>query len=137
MSASPLTTKAAEIRAGLVARFLFEHGVWHSPDVLVTIGDFIVWDIGMRMLIPRELARAQGFPEAYDITAGGRLTETAQRHKIGNSVSPFPAAALVHANCVEALALPDLKRRRRAKVPTWPGYPAGQSQQASLLPEAA
>jgi hypothetical protein len=29
----------------------------------------------MRMLTPRELARAQAFPDSYDITAGGRLTE--------------------------------------------------------------
>jgi DNA (cytosine-5)-methyltransferase 1 len=98
-------------RARLVARFLFEHGVWHSPDVLVTIGDFVVWDIGMRMLVPRELAGAQGFPVTYDITAGGRLTETAQRHKIGNSVCPPIAEAIVRANCIEALSLPNVRRR--------------------------
>lgn len=126
--ALPPLTAVMAARALLVAAFLRAHGAWDGPGEFVTIGDFIVWDIGMRMLTPRELARAQGFPDSYDITAGGRLTETAQRHKIGNSVSPYPAAALVTANCVEALALPDIKRRR-AKVPTWPGFPGGVRQQ--------
>lgn len=113
----PLTPAMLE-RAKQVARFLHHYGVWHSPDELVTIGEgLIVWDIGMRMLTPRELARAQGFPDSYDITAGGQLTETAQRHKIGNSVCPHVAAALVYANCVEALSMPDRKRRRRCKLP--------------------
>ncbi|WP_336810918.1 DNA cytosine methyltransferase [Bosea sp. MMO-172] len=121
----PLTPEMAE-RARMVARFLRDHGVWDGPGEFVTIGDFIVWDIGMRMLVPRELARAQGMPDSYDITARGRLTETAQRHKIGNSVSPPPAEALAFANCVEALLLPDVTKRRRAPVPTWPGLPSAQ-----------
>src|SRR5690606_22587988 len=84
----PMTPFMLE-RAKMVARFLHAHGVWHDPDVLVEIAPgLVVWDIGMRMLTPRELARAQGFPDSYDITAGGQLTETAQRHKIGNSVCP-------------------------------------------------
>lgn len=128
----PLTPAMAE-RARMVAAFLRDHGVWNGPGEFVTIGDFIVWDIGMRMLVPRELARAQGMPDSYDITAGGRLTETAQRHKIGNSVSPPPAEALAFANCVEALLMPDVTRRRRAKVPTWPGLPAGARQQEFLI----
>lgn len=116
--AVPPMTPAMLERAKMVARFLHAHGVWHDPDVLVEIAPgLIVWDIGMRMLTPRELARAQGFPDGYDITAGGQLTETAQRHKIGNSVCPQIAAALVRANCIEALALPDLKRRKRCVLP--------------------
>lgn len=132
VSMPPLTPEMAA-RARMVAAFLREQGVWDGPGEFVTIGDFIVWDIGMRMLVPRELGRAQGMPDSYDITAGGRLTETAQRHKIGNSVSPPPAAALAHANCVEALAMPDVKVRRRAKVPTWPGLPAASRQQDFLI----
>ena len=78
-------------------------------------------DIGMRMLEPRELYRAQGFPDSYIIDpvvertfrrvikrgkrAGEvverkvwkRLTETQQVEKCGNSVSPPVACALVRA----------------------------------------
>lgn len=51
-------------------------------------------DIGMRMLTPRELARAQGFPDSYVLEGA----KTAQIARIGNSVSPPVAAALVRAN---------------------------------------
>ncbi|MGO4672965.1 DNA cytosine methyltransferase [Bosea sp. 2YAB26] len=131
----PLSPEMAE-RARMVAAFLRAHGAWDGPGEFVTMGEFIVWDIGMRMLTPRELARAQGFPDDYDITAGGRLTETAQRHKIGNSVSPPAAEAVARANCVEALTLPDVKRRQRAAVPTWPGFPIEAPRQSTFL-EAA
>src|SRR3546814_2033286 len=46
-------------------------------------------DIGMRMLTPRELANAQGFPPEYVIDRkpdGTPLTKTAQVRMIGNSV---------------------------------------------------
>jgi DNA (cytosine-5)-methyltransferase 1 len=46
-----------------------------------------ITDIRMRMLKPEELQRAQGFPEHYRIA------------RIGNSVCPPMAAALVAANC--------------------------------------
>ena len=58
-------------------------------------------DIGMRMLTPRELARAQDFPDSYildPIYNGKPLSEKEQRHKIGNSVCEKPAAAFVEAN---------------------------------------
>jgi DNA (cytosine-5)-methyltransferase 1 len=58
-------------------------------------------DIGMRMLTPRELFRAQGFPESYIIDRtpeGYPITKTDQIHKCGNSVCPQVAAALVGAN---------------------------------------
>jgi len=58
-------------------------------------------DIGMRMLTPRELFRAQGFPEHYkiDIEFNGKpLTKTAQVRMCGNSVCPPLAAALIKAN---------------------------------------
>jgi DNA (cytosine-5)-methyltransferase 1 len=51
-------------------------------------------DIGLRMLQPRELARAQGFRDSYLLT-GSKSNQVA---KIGNSVSPMPAEALVKAN---------------------------------------
>lgn len=65
---------------------------------LVTVAiDGELWalvDIGMRMLKPRELARAQGFPDSYLLTGSA----TNQVERIGNSVSPPVAAALAAAN---------------------------------------
>ena len=61
-------------------------------------------DIGMRMLSPRELYRAQGFPEDYVINVdsmGQPIKITQQIHKCGNSVSPVVAKALVRANYVD------------------------------------
>jgi DNA (cytosine-5)-methyltransferase 1 len=66
-------------------------------------------DIGMRMLTPRELFNAQGFPADYAID--GRWVEVAgdwvwkpftkdvQVSCCGNSVCPDLARALVEANC--------------------------------------
>lgn len=133
----PLTLAMLE-RAKMVARFLHAHGVWHDPEVLVEIAPgLIVWDIGMRILTPREVARAQGFPDSYDITAGGQLTETAQRHKIGNSVCSQVAAALVRANCIEALARPDLKRRKRCALPRFNDIRPDNDPAADLFGRAA
>lgn len=55
---------------------------------------YVVTDIGMRMLQPRELATAQGFGSDYHLTG----TKTEQIARIGNSVCPDVAAALVGAN---------------------------------------
>lgn len=65
--------------------------------VTVTINGepYVIVDIGMRMLTPRELARAQGFPDTYVLTG----TKTSQVARIGNSVCPQVAAAIVRANC--------------------------------------
>ncbi len=64
--------------------------------VTVTIDGepYVIVDIGMRMLTPRELARAQGFPDTYLLTG----TKTNQVARIGNSVCPVMAKALVEAN---------------------------------------
>ena len=62
---------------------------------------YIITDIGMRMLSPRELFRAQGFPESYIIDRkpdGSPISKTDQVSKCGNSVCPPMAAALVAAN---------------------------------------
>jgi DNA (cytosine-5)-methyltransferase 1 len=98
----PLTT---EQRAGArrVAKFLRAHGCWDGGECVI-VGEHVIVDLGMRMLTPRELARAQGFGDDYILAApyaqakGGRLGETAQRERIGNSVCPPVAAALVGAN---------------------------------------
>ncbi|MES2175076.1 MAG: DNA cytosine methyltransferase [Pseudomonadota bacterium] len=73
--------------------------------VIVTIGgeDYVIVDIGMRMLTPRELFAAQGFPPDYiiDLMVNGRpLTKTAQVRMCGNSVSPVMSEALARANVV-------------------------------------
>ena len=73
---------------------------------LVTVhGDeYAIVDIGLRMLTPRELYRAQGFPESYQIDHGGDgrpLTKTAQVRMCGNSVCPPMSRAIVAANYSE------------------------------------
>lgn len=71
---------------------------------LVTIKgqDYQIVDIGLRMLAPRELYRAQGFPESYiigdDPKQGLSLTKSAQVRMCGNSVCPPVALALIRAN---------------------------------------
>ena len=79
--------------------------------VTVTIDarTYVIVDIGLRMLKPRELARAQGFPENYILNPIVRkflrgkwverpLTIAEQINAIGNSVCPPVARALVLAN---------------------------------------
>lgn len=63
---------------------------------LVTVEgqDYQIADIGLRMLTPRELARAQGFPDSYVLTG----SKSNQVGKIGNSVCAPLAQALVAAN---------------------------------------
>ena len=69
---------------------------------------YVIADIGMRMLQPRELYRAQGFPDSYVIDRGadGRaLSKAAQVRMCGNSVCPPLARAIVAANYSERGAL--------------------------------
>lgn len=73
---------------------------------LVTIHgeDYQIVDIGMRMLTPRELFNAQGFPENYIIDhdyEGKEYPKTAQVARCGNAVPPPFATALVKANLSE------------------------------------
>lgn len=70
---------------------------------LVTVAgdDYAIVDIGMRMLTPRELFRAQGFHDDYIIDPefnGKPMTKTAQVRMCGNSVCPDIANAIVRAN---------------------------------------
>ncbi|WP_256643713.1 DNA cytosine methyltransferase [Stenotrophomonas sp. 9(2022)] len=61
----------------------------------------VIVDIGLRMLKPHELYRAQGFPTGYiiDRTANGTpLSTSAAVRMVGNSVSPPPLRALAEAN---------------------------------------
>jgi len=64
---------------------------------------YVVTDIGMRMLQPRELFKAQGFPDSYIIDpeySGKPMPKYAQVRMCGNSVPPVWPRALVEANFV-------------------------------------
>jgi DNA (cytosine-5)-methyltransferase 1 len=107
----PLHTVTTKDRAAIVT-------------VMIEGEPYVINDIGMRMLIPRELFRAQGFPESYIIAEGiaiaddedmgwkkgdrVAITKTQQVSKCGNSVPPPLAEALVRANFApREIELPD------------------------------
>lgn len=112
-------THIAEVRAFLMKYYGNEedgHGLGKPLGTVTTRDrfglvsvdgiDYQIVDIGMRMLTPRELFKAQGFPADYQIDTGvfeggerRALTKTAQVRMCGNSVCPPIAAALVAANC--------------------------------------
>jgi DNA (cytosine-5)-methyltransferase 1 len=76
---------------------------------LVDIGGvtYRIVDIGMRMLQPHELYRAQGFPEWYIIDQdyrGVKYAKDKQVARCGNAVPPPFAEALVRANLPEMCA---------------------------------
>ena len=83
--AEPVPTIVTKARHGLV-----------TVDVDGTT--YALADIRLRMLKPRELAQMQGFPKDYQLTG----TQVQQIGRIGNSVSPYPAAAIVRANVTAA-----------------------------------
>ncbi len=94
--ADPMPTATSKDRFGLVT----VEGV-----------DYAIVDIGLRMLTPRELFDANGFPHDYEIEQGidGRtLSKAEQVEKCGNAVPPQLAEALVRAN------LPEMCKEREA-----------------------
>jgi DNA (cytosine-5)-methyltransferase 1 len=146
---SPLSV-AQEAKARMCADLLRRH----MPDQFAEPAEMVlVWirgqwwilvDITLRMLTPRELARAQGFPDSYVIEPmvrrlvrgrGGKgrradrwemvpLSKTAQVRMIGNSVCPPVAKALVLANFRRSTALP------KSLPPVRSSHPAGLAQAA-------
>lgn len=104
LAAAPPFAPEHEARARMVADFLRAHGAWDEREfVTVEIEGqtFVIVDIGLRMLAPREQFRAQGFPDTYriDADADGRpFTKTVQVRCCGNSVCPDVAEALAAAN---------------------------------------
>jgi DNA (cytosine-5)-methyltransferase 1 len=109
-----------QARAREVAEFLRSHDAWDGGEYVtlsVDGAEFVVVDIGMRMLTPRELFRAQGFPDDYVIegvwdtgsgwenlghNGGPRFIpfpKDVQVSCCGNSVCPPLAEAIVSANC--------------------------------------
>ena len=112
----PGATRFAEVRAFLMKYYSTNvgqnadepmHTVTAKDRIgLVTVAgeEYAIVDIGMRMLQPRELYRAQGFPDSYVIDFernGKKLSKSAQVRMVGNSVCPPVAAALVKANLVD------------------------------------
>ncbi|EAS3829777.1 DNA cytosine methyltransferase [Salmonella enterica] len=92
-------------RAQLVLAFLRKY-CGEDCTGLVTIGGVVyrIVDIGMRMLQPRELYRAQGFPDWYVIEhdfRGVKYAKDKQVARCGNAVPPQFAEALVRANLPE------------------------------------
>lgn len=115
---APLHTVTAKDRMGLVCAELDADGARYAqtldwlrrwgvigPDaeaeIVIRGVVYRIVDIAMRMLAPRELYRAQGFPDTYVIApeCGGKpISKTAQVRMCGNSVPPQFVAALVTAN---------------------------------------
>jgi DNA (cytosine-5)-methyltransferase 1 len=128
--------RSNEVRAFLI-KYYSEGGQWQELQdpmhtiptkdriglVTVRSQDYVIVDIGLRMLTPRELARAQGFPDDYilaplvpkcrrmlrskskqGVKSADRtwikapLSKSAQVRMIGNSVCPPLARALIEAN---------------------------------------
>lgn len=85
---APMDTLTTKDRLALVTVYINE-----EPYYIV--------DITLRMLLPKELYKAQGFPDDYVFDrdqADRPLTKTAQVRMCGNSVSPPPMVALIRAN---------------------------------------
>ena len=100
-------TELLTARARQCAELLHTHLPEHfpTPADMVLVWHAGAWwalvDITLRMLKPRELFNAQGFPADYIISHGADgkpFTKTQQVHMCGNSVSPPPMAALARAN---------------------------------------
>jgi len=75
---------------------------------LITIKakDYQIVDIGLRMLTPKELYQAQGFPKGYVIDhdyTGATYPYVEQVARCGNSVVPILAEALAKANVQETM----------------------------------
>lgn len=127
-------------RAALCAELLHEHLPEHFPDPaeLVLVWQLGQWwalvDITLRMLKPRELFNAQGFPSTYiideipdpkllfkhgiqvaDVLSVPRipLTATAQVRMCGNSVSPKQSKALALSNFAHEALIGTVRRAPR------------------------
>lgn len=107
--AAPMPTATSKIGQGICEPFLVEYygssdaSAVSEPVPTVTTKDRFgvveatvtryMLDIRFRMLQPRELARAQGFPDSYVFT--GKREDVVKQ--IGNAVPPNTAKALIRA----------------------------------------
>lgn len=78
----------------------------YDEVILFNIGGawYFISDVGLRMLTPRELYRANGFPDDYIIDrdfTGKEYGKSKQVARCGNAVPPPFATALVRANLPE------------------------------------
>lgn len=124
---SPEQTEGAERVAAFLLRYYGEGGQWsdvRDPMTTITTKDrmalvtvtikgtpYVIVDIGLRMLEPRELFRAQDFPDSYIIDRGhdGRkFSKSTQVRMVGNSVNPMMAVGFL------ALNAPHLAVQRQA-----------------------
>ncbi|MBD8168686.1 DNA cytosine methyltransferase [Erwinia persicina] len=91
-----------EARAALTAEFLHQHDLREFVEIEEVT--YRIVDIGMRMLQPKELYAAQGFPAWYVIDQdyrGNKYAKDKQVARCGNAVPPPFAEALVRANLPE------------------------------------
>lgn len=121
---TPISTITSKDHHGLIYAYLIKYysGILASDvgkpiDTLTTMDRFalitvygekyIVKDIFMRFLEPREMYKMTGFPSAYIIDRdiyGNALTRENQVARCGNAVTPPVATALVRANLPEYCA---------------------------------
>jgi DNA (cytosine-5)-methyltransferase 1 len=102
----PLKTIMTNQHFGEVRAFLVRYSNGDESRGLVTVKDeqYAIVDIGLRMLTPRELFNAQGFPADYIIDIdhkGNTISKSAQVARCGNAVPPPFAETLVRANLPE------------------------------------
>lgn len=98
----PLGTVTGIDKSRLIEVYLEKHGI--NPDIEVHGEKYRIADICMRMLEPRELYNAQGFPDDYIIETdcyGNKYPKSKQVARCGNSVPPPFATAIVRANMPE------------------------------------
>lgn len=114
---SPQEEAGALRVAAFLMRYYGQGGQWsdiEDPLATITTKDrialvtvkisgvpYVIVDIGLRMLEPRELYRAQDFPDSYIIDRGhdGRVfSKSTQVRMVGNSVDPVDAADFLEAN---------------------------------------
>ena len=92
---------------------------------------YVIADIGMRMLTPRELFTAQGFPRDYVIEGVWEqdsdgawnwrsFTKNTQVSCVGNPVCPPVAAAVVKANCGQLVKKEDVAWPTCTPLTNWP-----------------
>lgn len=114
--AIPYLTQVTKLEPGMnmhrwpeIRQLLNEHCGYHLAGdevILLTINgvQYYISDIGMRMLTPRELYLANGFPVDYEIDhdyLGREYGKSKQVARCGNAVPPPFATALVRANLPE------------------------------------
>lgn len=110
-------TEQQRLNAWWCARFIELYGekiptyefVGDRPAMLFVAKHYVLTDIGMRMLVPRELFDAMDFPPDYQISktrAGKKISVSKQVNRVGNAVSPAEPFELITANQPELCNLP-------------------------------